>query len=60
MLINKKYHNYAAKFQEPAFNDGSIFTLKNELLLWYGIATHSGVGGGGGLGALAPPLGLRC
>ena len=31
-------HNYAAKFQEPAFNDGNIFTLKNDLLLWYDIS----------------------
>ena len=36
MLINKNIHNYAAKFQEPAFNDGNIFTPKNDLLLWYG------------------------
>ena len=30
-------HNSAAEFQEPAFNDGNIFTLKNDLLLWYRI-----------------------
>ena len=36
MLINKNIHSYAAKFQESAFNDGNIFTLKNDLQLWYG------------------------
>ena len=30
--------NYAAKFQKPAFNDGNIFTLKNDLLLLCGIS----------------------
>ena len=47
MLISKNVHNYAAKFHEPAFNDGNIFTLKNggniftlqdDLLLLYGIS----------------------
>ena len=38
MLINKNIHNYAIKFQELAFNDGNIFTLKNDLVLWYGIS----------------------
>ena len=28
-------YNSAAEFQEPAFNDGNIFTLKNDLLQWY-------------------------
>ena len=38
MLINKNIHNYAATFQESAFNEVSIVTLKNDLLLWYGIS----------------------
>ena len=38
MLINKNTHNYAAKTQEPAFKDGNIVTLKNDLLLWYSIS----------------------
>ena len=33
----QKMHNYAAKPQDPAFNDGNIFALKNDLLLWHDI-----------------------
>ena len=31
MLINKNIHIYSASIQDPVFNDGNIFTLKNDL-----------------------------
>ena len=32
----QKIHNYAAKTQDPAINDGNIFALNNDLL-WQNI-----------------------
>ena len=41
MLINNNILDYAAKFQDQGFNYGTIFALKNDLLLWCDLASLS-------------------
>ena len=43
MLMDKNIHNYAAVFQDPAFDDGNIFTPKNDLCYDMVLAKHSSI-----------------